>query len=195
MEPQELSALVILGTSGDLAKLQTFPAFLDTVARSVGGPEAGGCRADAAQESRGSRRNGQLGKALRKEYVGDDSVEFAGRAEFDLGSEDACAGRNWRNYSAIVNAAAYTAVDLAETTEGREAAWASTSPPSRGWTAPPWTMPGPSSGFLRPHFFDGSQDGNAEDEPVSPLGVYGQTKAAGDAVVSVVSRHYIVRTS
>ena len=27
-------------------------------------------------------------------------VEFAGRAEFDLGSEDAFAGRNWRNYSA-----------------------------------------------------------------------------------------------
>jgi dTDP-4-dehydrorhamnose 3,5-epimerase len=34
-----------------------------------------------------------------------------------------------------------------------------------------------------------------EDEPLSPLGVYGQTKAAGDALVSTVPRHYVVRTS
>ena len=34
-----------------------------------------------------------------------------------------------------------------------------------------------------------------EDEPFSPLGVYGQTKAAGDALVATVPRHYIVRTS
>ena len=52
------------------------------------------------------------------------SVEFAGRAEFDLGSEDAFDGRNWKNYSTIINAAAYTAVDAAETPEGRAAAWA-----------------------------------------------------------------------
>ncbi len=68
--------------------------------------------------------DGQLGKALRKLYDGDANVEFAGRAEFDLGSEEAFAARNWKNYSTIINAAAYTAVDAAETPEGRRAAWA-----------------------------------------------------------------------
>ena len=34
-----------------------------------------------------------------------------------------------------------------------------------------------------------------EDDPVAPLGVYGQTKAAGDQIVATVPRHYIVRTS
>ena len=34
-----------------------------------------------------------------------------------------------------------------------------------------------------------------EDDPVTPLGVYGQTKAAGDQIVATVPRHYIVRTS
>jgi dTDP-4-dehydrorhamnose 3,5-epimerase len=45
------------------------------------------------------------------------------------------------------------------------------------------------------YVFDGSVEVHPEDEPFSPLGVYGQTKAAGDAIVSVVPRHYIVRTS
>jgi dTDP-4-dehydrorhamnose 3,5-epimerase len=139
--------------------------------------------------------DGQLGKALRKEYDGDASVEFAGHADFDLGSEDAFAGRNWRNYSAIINAAAYTAVDLAETPEGRTAAWAinvtAVARLARTAVEHGLVLVHVSSDYV----FDGSQEVHTEDEPVSPLGVYGQTKAAGDAVVSVVPRHYIVRTS
>jgi dTDP-4-dehydrorhamnose reductase len=34
-----------------------------------------------------------------------------------------------------------------------------------------------------------------EDEPFAPLGVYGQTKAAADAIVSAVPQHYVIRTS
>jgi dTDP-4-dehydrorhamnose 3,5-epimerase len=45
------------------------------------------------------------------------------------------------------------------------------------------------------YVFDGTADGHPEDEPFSPLGVYGQTKAAGDAIVQTAPRHYIVRTS
>jgi dTDP-4-dehydrorhamnose 3,5-epimerase len=45
------------------------------------------------------------------------------------------------------------------------------------------------------YVFDGAKEVHAESEALTPLGVYGQTKAAGDAVVSVVPRHYIVRTS
>ncbi len=46
------------------------------------------------------------------------------------------------------------------------------------------------------YVFDGSKsDPYTESDPVSPIGVYGQTKAAGDAVVSAVPRHYIIRTS
>src|SRR5699024_5275509 len=32
-------------------------------------------------------------------------------------------------------------------------------------------------------------------EPLSPLGVYGQTKATGDRLVATLPEHYIVRTS
>ncbi len=68
--------------------------------------------------------DGQLGKALRELYDGDATVEFAGRAGFDLTDEASFTDRNWKNYSTIINAAAYTAVDAAETAEGRAAAWA-----------------------------------------------------------------------
>lgn len=45
------------------------------------------------------------------------------------------------------------------------------------------------------YVFDGREELHTEDEPFSPLGVYGVTKAAGDALVATWARHYIVRTS
>lgn len=45
------------------------------------------------------------------------------------------------------------------------------------------------------YVFDGTRPEHEEDEPPSPLGVYGQTKAAGDAVVATLPRHLVVRTS
>ncbi|TLM75956.1 bifunctional dTDP-4-dehydrorhamnose 3,5-epimerase family protein/NAD(P)-dependent oxidoreductase [Pseudarthrobacter sp. NamB4] len=139
--------------------------------------------------------DGQLGKALRAQYDGAATVEFAGRGEFDLASADAFNTRRWKNYSTIVNAAAYTAVDAAESAEGRAAAWAinvtAVANLARTAVEHDLTLVHVSSDYV----FDGTRDVHDEDEPLSPLGVYGQTKAAGDAVVGVVPRHYIVRTS
>ena len=45
------------------------------------------------------------------------------------------------------------------------------------------------------YVFDGAREEHDEDEPFSPLGVYGQTKAAGDIAVANCPRHYIVRSS
>ncbi|MEA5456028.1 bifunctional dTDP-4-dehydrorhamnose 3,5-epimerase family protein/NAD(P)-dependent oxidoreductase [Sinomonas sp. JGH33] len=139
--------------------------------------------------------DGQLGKALRKTYDGDANVEFAARAEFNLTDPASYASRNWKSYSTIINAAAYTAVDKAETPEGRRAAWAinvtAVARLARVAVEHGLTLVHVSSDYV----FDGTAEVHDEDEPFSPLGVYGQTKAAGDAVVSVVPRHYIVRTS
>jgi dTDP-4-dehydrorhamnose 3,5-epimerase len=139
--------------------------------------------------------DGQLGKALRKLYDGDASVEFAARAEFDLTRADSFDDRNWKNYTTIVNAAAYTAVDAAETAEGRAAAWAinvsAVAHLARTAVEHNLTVVHVSSDYV----FDGVQGVHEEGEPFTPLGVYGQTKAAGDAIVSVLPRHYIVRTS
>ncbi|MCU1515421.1 MAG: dTDP-4-dehydrorhamnose reductase [Pseudarthrobacter sp.] len=139
--------------------------------------------------------DGQLGKALRELYDGDPSVEFAARGDFDITSADAYAGKNWKNYSTVINAAAYTAVDTAETPDGRAAAWrinvTAVAHLARTAVAQDLTLVHVSSDYV----FDGTAADHSEDEAFSPLGVYGQSKAAGDAVVGVVPRHYIVRTS
>ncbi|MFS0868165.1 dTDP-4-dehydrorhamnose reductase [Microbacterium sp. 179-B 1A2 NHS] len=136
---------------------------------------------------------GQLGLALRAAYAGDATVEFATRADLDL-TADLSGARRWRDYGTIVNAAAYTAVDAAET--DRAGAWAgnvsAVAQLARIATEHGITLVHVSSDYV----FDGSAtSAYREDEPFAPLGVYGQTKAAADATVSTVPRHYIVRTS
>ena len=136
--------------------------------------------------------NGQLGRALRAEFP---DAEFTARADFDVTDPAAWSSKRWRDYDVIINAAAYTAVDAAETPEGRRAAWAvnvtAVAEMAKVATANRITLVHVSSDYV----FDGTAEVHTEDEPFSPLGVYGQTKAAGDAIVSTVPQHYIVRTS
>jgi dTDP-4-dehydrorhamnose 3,5-epimerase len=140
--------------------------------------------------------NGQLGRALRAEFGGHPWIEYASRSDLDLTAPNLDAARRWRDYDTIINAAAYTNVDLAETPEGRVDAWAANvtavASLARVATVHGITLVHVSSDYV----FDGSKDGAySETDALSPLGVYGQTKAAGDAIVSVVPRHYILRTS
>ena len=139
--------------------------------------------------------NGQVGRALRAEYGDDPSVEFVTRDDVDLTADLASALR-WQDYGTVINAAAYTAVDVAETPSGRADAWAvnvtAVAALARIATARGLTLVHLSSDYV----FDGTSDSPyREDDPIAPLGVYGQTKAAGDQLVATVPRHYILRTS
>lgn len=140
--------------------------------------------------------NGQLGRALRTEFGDDPSIEYATRADLDITSPELASARRWRDYGVIVNAAAHTAVDDAETAEGRAQAWsanvAGVAALARVATENGVTLVHVSSDYV----FDGARSGPyTETDGMCPLGVYGQTKAAGDALVQTVPRHYIVRTS
>jgi dTDP-4-dehydrorhamnose 3,5-epimerase len=140
--------------------------------------------------------NGQLGRALRAELGDADDIEYANRADLDLASDDLASARRWRDYDTIINAAAYTAVDLAETPEGRVDAWTANvtgvAALARVAAQNGLTLVHVSSDYV----FDGTLDrAYREDDAVCPLGVYGQTKAAGDAAVATAPKHYIVRTS
>lgn len=139
--------------------------------------------------------NGQVGRALRAEFGADPNVEFVTRDEVDLAGDLETALR-WLDYDTVINAAAYTAVDAAETPSGRADAWAvnvtAVATLARIATARGLTLVHLSSDYV----FDGTSDSSyREDDPIAPLGVYGQTKAAGDHIVATVPRHYILRTS
>ncbi len=140
--------------------------------------------------------NGQLGRALREEFGDHPWIEYATRDELDLTAPGLEAARRWRDYGTIVNAAAFTKVDAAETTHGRTEAWAANvdavAALARVAAANDITLVHVSSDYV----FDGSTaEPYDESSPLSPISVYGQTKAAGDAIVSTVPRHYVLRTS
>ncbi|MDH6425099.1 dTDP-4-dehydrorhamnose reductase/dTDP-4-dehydrorhamnose 3,5-epimerase [Aurantimicrobium minutum] len=137
--------------------------------------------------------NGQLGLALRKVMP---EADFVTRSEFDVTDEAEYKNFPWKQYSTVINASAYTGVDAAETEEGRASAW-KTNVTAVGWLARACTenrirLVHVSSDYV----FDGtSSSPYSEDSSLSPLGVYGQTKAAADALVATVPKHYILRTS
>ena len=115
--------------------------------------------------------------------------------EADISDTAATGAWDWSSYDVVINAAAWTDVDGAETPEGRRLSWrANTVGPvnlARAAVRHGLTVVHISSEYT----FDGVTAVHTEAETPSPLGVYGQSKAAGDAAVSVCPRHYLVRTS
>ena len=141
--------------------------------------------------------NGQLGHAIR-DYVethGLQGFEFNDIDTFDFSDPTQYDQFDWSLYGTIINAGAYTAVDKAETDEGRPIAWKANA-----------QGPALLAGIAKEHnitlvhvssdyVFDGVEKEHSETEAFAPLGVYGQTKAAGDIAVANAPRHYIVRSS
>lgn len=136
--------------------------------------------------------NGQLGKALQTKYPNARAVDSNVLDISDIRSVDAF---DWTNVTHILNAAAYTNVDGAETAEGRIISWQvnasgagnlSTVCQKHGLT-----LVHISSDYV----FDGTKETHNEYEALSPLSVYGATKAAGDLLAKTADKHYIIRTS
>ncbi len=135
---------------------------------------------------------GQLGRAFQELYPG---AECTNRDTLDISSSTIFTDRPWYEYDIILNAAAYTAVDLAETPEGRRDAWSANAVAvanlARIATEHDVILVHISSDYV----FDGTATKHDEQELFSPLGVYGQSKAAGDIAASTAPHHYIARTS
>jgi dTDP-4-dehydrorhamnose 3,5-epimerase/reductase len=136
--------------------------------------------------------NGQLGQALQAKYPAARAVDVK---ELDITDWRAVDNYTWDDIEVILNGAAYTNVDGAETAEGRVAAW-KVNAQAVGYLAKIAAAKGLTLVHISTDYvFDGSRDNHKEDEPFSPLGVYAQAKAAGDIAVSIAGQHYILRTS
>ena len=142
--------------------------------------------------------NGQLGRAVRKlaEETGRVSTfDFCDIDTFDMSDAAAYAKYDWSLYGTVINCGAYTAVDRAETSEGRVTCWAAnaTGPAllARTCSEHGITLVHVSSDYV----FDGTRELHDETEALSPVSVYGQSKAAGDLAVEGTPKHYIMRSS
>ena len=136
--------------------------------------------------------NGQLGTALKAAYPKATALDYG---SLDITDPKAVREFDWSGTTTVINAAAYTNVDGAETTEGREAAWKvnALGPRNLANAASRYdmTIVHISSDYV----FDGTKQPHAEDEPYTPLCVYGESKAAGDIALSLTEKHYILRTT
>ncbi|MGY1632316.1 dTDP-4-dehydrorhamnose reductase [Geodermatophilus sp. SYSU D01186] len=148
---------------------------------------------------------GQLGGDLLAVLAGrpQDAVTAVGRAELDLTDEAQVrtvvrtwlAGARARGQRpVVVNAAAYTAVDAAETDESTALLVNGRAP---GWLAEELAGHGRLVHVSTDYVFDGTATRPYPvDAPVAPRSAYGRTKAAGErAVAAAGGEAAVVRTS
>jgi dTDP-4-dehydrorhamnose reductase len=136
---------------------------------------------------------GQLGTALRQQYPG---AKFADVDQLDITDQKSVEAYDWSGIDIILNAAAYTNVDGAETPEGRVSAWNVNATAVKNLTHIAWKHQMKAIVHISTDYvFDGTQQPHSETEAFSPLSVYGASKAAGELLVSQVDKHYILRTS
>lgn len=135
---------------------------------------------------------GQLGKALQERFPKAQATDIA---ELDITSWGSVAAFDWSKVDVILNAAAFTNVDGAQSDDGRRSAWR-VNAQAVGYLSKIASEKGKTLVHISTDYvFDGTQSPHKEDESFSPLGIYGQTKAAGDIAVSITPKHYILRTS
>lgn len=141
--------------------------------------------------------NGQLGRALQKHAWPDGYEPVAlDRAALDLSDADAIAAAvASRPWAAVINGAAYTAVDKAESDV--VTAWRINALAPAAVAAACEAAGVPLIQVSTDYVFDGAKQGAWEvDDPVGPLGVYGASKLGGElAVRTACRRHAIVRTA
>ena len=135
---------------------------------------------------------GQLGRALQKRYPGAKAVDSN---QLDISDAVAVRAFHWKSIKVIINAAAYTNVDGAESSDGRKLAWQVNAVGVRNLAEAAIKHKAALIHISSEYVFDGTASPHREDEVFSPLGVYAQSKAAGDIAASLVPEHYILRTS
>lgn len=134
--------------------------------------------------------NGQLGQELR--LILGDKAEYVDYADLDI--TDAAAVKDFcrtRAFEAIINCAAYTAVDKAESEP--EKAWAVNAMGPKNLAATGISMVQISTDYV----FDGRKcRPYVEDDEANPQSVYGKSKLAGEqAVLETASSAVVLRTA
>lgn len=139
---------------------------------------------------------GQVARELKRACPSDWDARFLSREEADLSDPEACASavRDARP-SAVINAAAYTAVDRAEEEEQLATLANGAAPGAIAQACAQMDIP-----FLHvstDYVFDGSGEAAfSPDDETAPLGAYGRSKLAGEKAIAQAGCNWLVlRTS
>jgi len=140
-------------------------------------------------------KNGQVGWELQRTLAPLGKVVALGRKELELEDEKGIR-KNIRDVApdVIVNAAAYTAVDRAEEEPEKAGLVNSVAPgvlAEEAGRLNAWLIH-----YSTDYVFDGTKDTPyTEEDPVSPINVYGKTKLQGEQNIrSAGAHHLILRT-
>ncbi len=141
-------------------------------------------------------KTGQVARALQALEGPELEITALGRDDADLSKPESCAAQITRTEAdAVINAAAYTAVDKAEEEEALATIINGATPGAMAQAAAARTLP-----FLHistDYVFDGKgQTPLSPDAPTAPINAYGRSKLAGEiAIRAARGRHVILRTS
>lgn len=140
--------------------------------------------------------DGQLGRELRRARAPAGlSLSFAGRSDIDITSDGAAAALTAMRPDAVINAAAYTAVDKAESEP--ELAFAINRDAPALLAREAATLGAPFLHISTDYVFSGEKPGPyVETDIKQPLNVYGRSKSEGEnAILSCHAGALILRTS
>jgi dTDP-4-dehydrorhamnose reductase len=141
-------------------------------------------------------RNGQVGAALTQSLQGLGELIALDRTQLDLAKPEAIrTALRELQPQVIINAAAYTAVDAAESDEA--AAFQINAIAPRVVAEESERLSATLIHYSTDYVFDGSKQGAwLEDDATAPLSAYGHSKLAGEqAIADVGGSHLILRTS
>lgn len=137
--------------------------------------------------------SGQVALSLKETATARSlSLKTYGRPEFDLADTNALADViTAQKPTAIINAAAYTAVDAAE--NEKETAFAVNAAGAQALAAAAYKLDIPFIHISTDYVFDGIKDTPyTEEDPTGPTGVYGQSKLEGERLVMAANPHAII---
>ncbi|MGQ0612115.1 MAG: dTDP-4-dehydrorhamnose reductase [Paracoccaceae bacterium] len=141
-------------------------------------------------------QTGQLAREFARRLPAGTSARFLSRAEADLADPAACAAAVMgAHVDAVINAAAWTAVDRAEAEEAAATVANADAPGAMARAAAARGLP-----FLHvstDYVFDGAgRQPFAPASPTGPLGAYGRSKLKGEGAIRAAGgRALILRTS
>jgi dTDP-4-dehydrorhamnose reductase len=140
--------------------------------------------------------SGQVGRALQRcRWPSDAVVTAYERCELDIADADQVAAAIVPQIDFVINAAAYTAVDRAET--DRDGAWRTNARGPAVLAARCAELGIPLLHLSTDYVFDGGKvTPYIEEDDTRPLNAYGMSKLDGEAAVrSGTPRHVIMRTA